>query len=405
MDRLIVRHPIVPGVCLPLALFFALTACGGGGGGSGGEGGSESVTITGTVVSVQAAALSSSAIADTVAVVVVNEGGQVADSALTRGDFTLSVPARHDYCLVFRDRQVSGATLGVLSVASSGGSKRGVFTLPNAGTAIDLGAVTLYTASGRAVSSRSITADLVAPATAYRDTDGDLIPDAMDRDDDGDGVADADDCAPLDAALYVTLTTRACVSDDADDDNDGVADPLDASPLDPTEQVDANSDPDVARLISALGHWSLTYTLVNTWTDTFDFDLVQDTGNGVFASGTNEYGDAAVIGAADSAGYDYGIYTSGTILGEAYFVNLTGDAVTGEYWQTDPITGQITSSFPYAITGSHTAYVAAVASRSIALPVDALTVEMQRVDEAAADHRHQAPSSDIEPLVRTLMDP
>ncbi len=381
--------------CLALLLLTATACGGGGGGGGGGDTGATTVSISGTLASVETTAVSASATPLPVAVVAVDETGRVADAVVTRGDFTLVLPVDHDYCILFRRRQVEGAALGVLLAAPGG---RAVFHLGPGMAPIDLGAVTVHTSSGRAESAAAVAPDMVPPATTYRDTDHDLIPDAMDRDDDGDGVTDGRDCAPLDARRFLTLTTGSCVADDEDDDNDRVADTVDAFPLDPTRQVDSSSDPDVVKLLDALGHWTLSYTIISTFTDTFDFDLVQDTGNGVFASGTNEYGDFAVLGTAESAGYDYGIYTSGAIIGEAYFVNLTGATVTGEYWQTDPDTGEITSSRPYAILGSHTPL--AVATSAIGPVGDPLAAQRRRAAEAAADPGYQPPVPEIQDLLR-----
>jgi len=375
------RSFLVSHAWVSLALLLVLAACGGGGGGSGGgDTGSDTVSVTGNLAAVETASLSSGSPTSPVAVVAVDEAGRVADAAVTRADFALLLPVGHDYCILFRDRQVEGRTLGVLLVSPV---SRAVFHLTEGTAPIDLGSVTLHTSSGRAQGSGGVATDMVAPATAYRDTDRDLIPDAMDRDDDGDGVADASDCAPLDTLRHLALTTGSCVTDDEDDDDDRVADGLDAAPLDPTVQVDGSSDPDVARLLDGLGHWSLTYTIISAFTDTFDFDLVEDTGNGVFASGTNEYGNVAVIGTAESAGFDYVIYSDGSIIGEAYFVNLAGSTVTGEYYQTDPVTSEITSSRPYTILGSHTPVVAMTSS--IGSDGDPVAAQLQRAAEADAD--------------------
>jgi hypothetical protein len=89
----------------------------------------------------------------------------------------------------------------------------------------------------------------------FADTDGDEVPDCTDPDDDDDDVADADDCAPLDPAIYPGAPESCdaldsdcdsslvdsftdtdgdgnpdCVDDD--DDDDGFADGDDCDPLD-----------------------------------------------------------------------------------------------------------------------------------------------------------------------------
>ncbi len=224
-------------------LALLLTACGGGGGGGGG--GSETtqdttpttVVVSGSIAAVTDSSVTSQALASDVTVVAVDERGWVADSATTRGDFSLTVPTGHDYVIAFRDGAVTGPDLATLEVETSG-SGRALFSLASGAPDIDLGALTLHRPSHRAVSSRALADQLPAAATQPTDTDGDLIPDAMDRDDDNDGVADAADCAPLDPARQLLLADGStCVADDSDDDNDGVADTSDCAPLDPTRQI------------------------------------------------------------------------------------------------------------------------------------------------------------------------
>jgi len=359
--------------------------------------------VTGTLATTGTSAVGSQAAATTVAVVAIDGENRVVDSALTEGAFTLLLPPDRDYCLLFRDRTVSGATLGVLALPATGSAgSRGVFAFAPGTATVDLGTITLDRATGRALSNQARTAELVAPAAIYTDTDGDLIPDVVDRDDDGDTVADGSDCAPLDGSRSVTLTTGGCVTDDEDDDDDGVADTLDAAPLDPSVQVDAASDPDVVRLVDALGHWSLTFTITTTtFTDTFDFDLVQETEAGLFASGTNGYGSPAVIDVAGSVGYDYAIYTEGPIIGEAYFVDVSGATVTGVYYQTDPDTGALTSN-GYSLIGSHT--TVAVATRSIEPALDPAAAQLQRLEQAHRDRRTPSDPA-IQAFIRNLMVP
>ncbi len=329
------------GAVVALAL---AAACGGGGGG--GDGAPETVAVSGRLVAVSSA--SAGGVGRSVAVVAVDESGAVADGVVTQGSFTLRLPVDHDDCIVFRDGSVEGRTLGVLQVAAGGGT---VFHVAPGMGPVDLGEVTLHTATGLARASGGLGGDFVGPASRYPDTDGDRIPDAMDRDDDGDGVRDADDCAPRDAQRHLALTTGRCVVDDEDDDDDHVADAADAAPLDPAVQTDADSDPDVARLLAALGHWSLTYTMLITYNDTFDFDLVDQGDSGVFASGRNQDGQYAVMTVGDTGLSDFAIYTTNADYADAYMVNLAGTAVTGEYYLADGFSADIVAG-PFTLFGT-----------------------------------------------------
>ena len=75
------------------------------------------------------------------------------------------------------------------------------------------------------------------------DTDGDGFGDSVDVDDDGDGVLDGLDDFPLDSTRYADADGDG-VDDwaDADDDNDGVADTEDAFPRHPGEWADTDGD-------------------------------------------------------------------------------------------------------------------------------------------------------------------
>jgi len=231
----------------------------------------------------------------------------------------------------------------------------------------------------------------------------------MDRDDDGDGVRDGEDCGPRDATVSVTLTTGGCVADDADDDNDGVADGADSFPRDPTEQVDSDgdgigdtadtdddadgipdgNDPDppaeVVRLMALLGEWDFTYTIISTFTDTYDLTLVDRGDNGLFVSGADSHGNRALADVVvdPTLGYDYLLYADGAIIGQAYFFNVAGDSVSGEYWQTDPVTNEITS-LPYALTGFRVAPAGAVVAHAVADSGAAESAQIARASEAAA---------------------
>jgi len=223
------------------ALALLLTACGGGGGGGGSATPQDttptSVIVSGSIATVTESSVASQALASEVTVVAVDERGWVADSATTRGDFALTIPTGHDYVIAFRDGTVTGSNLATLEVDTSG-SGRALFSLGRGAPDVDLGTLTLHRTSHRAVGSRALADQLPAAAMQPTDTDGDLIPDTMDRDDDNDGVVDASDCAPLDPTRQLLLADgTTCVANDADDDNDGVADASDCAPLDPARQV------------------------------------------------------------------------------------------------------------------------------------------------------------------------
>jgi len=223
-------------------LALLLTACGGGGGGGGGTAATQDTTpttvvVSGTVATITDSSVTPQALATQVAVVAMDEHGSVADSATTSGTFSLSLSTGHDYVIVFRDGSVTGPALATLVVDATA-SGRGTFSLRQGAPDVDLGTITLHRISHRAVSSRTLSDRLPATATQTTDTDGDLIPDTMDRDDDNDGVADASDCAPFDPAKQLLLANSAtCVANDSDDDNDGVTDTTDCAPLDPAKQI------------------------------------------------------------------------------------------------------------------------------------------------------------------------
>jgi len=193
--------------------------------------------VSGTVAAITASSVTAQALNTQVTVVAVDERGWVADSATTSDTFSLTLPTGHDYVIVFRDGSVTGPTLATL-VVDPGGGGRGLFTLQRGVSDVDLGEITLHRTSRRAVSSRTFADRLPAAATHPTDTDGDLIPDAMDRDDDNDGVFDSADSAPLDPAVWSDGGSGGGTDHaNKDSDGDGVIDTSDCAPLDPAKQT------------------------------------------------------------------------------------------------------------------------------------------------------------------------
>jgi hypothetical protein len=80
-------------------------------------------------------------------------------------------------------------------------------------------------------------------AAFTRDSDGNMLADALDDDDDGDGTPDTADEAPLDASDILDFDLDGLGdAADTDDDADGEPDVTDAFRLDPYEQGDGDGD-------------------------------------------------------------------------------------------------------------------------------------------------------------------
>ncbi len=242
----------VVGWLLVGALALSLAACSGGGGdgGGGGRGSAildavpntvsntvpNTVVVSGTLGAIRTSALATHTVDADIAVVAIDESGAVVSSETTRDRFSLRLPTGHDYVIAFRDRTVTGTTLGVLAF-DDGDRQRALFSLAPRTPDVDLGTLTLQRGPGSATSDRRLAGRLAPPARTPLDTDGDLIPDTMDRDDDNDRVADANDAFPLDPTESLDTDGDGVGNHaDADDDGDGVADLTDCAPLDPSRQ-------------------------------------------------------------------------------------------------------------------------------------------------------------------------
>jgi hypothetical protein len=111
--------------------------------------------------------------------------------------FDVTVAAGQDYVLEFRTGGADGPTFAVLVVDPLTGT-RVVFEPPTGMGEIELGVITIDAETMTALSAdgQDLAARLPAPMAAFRNLDGDLLPDVFDRDDDNDGVPDVDDTAP-----------------------------------------------------------------------------------------------------------------------------------------------------------------------------------------------------------------
>jgi len=178
-------------------LLATAMACGGGGGGSS----TETATISGSVASptttasIRTSALAASGAVDIAAV---DQNGNKADEALGVTDtFTLTVPTGHDYVLIVSD---SSGILSAVVYQDSTGSSTSEMQIGAGTKTVDLGTV-VVDATNRTAEVKDSTAvqvevkDPAKTATTIEpdkkimgtDTDGDHIPDVMDKATDSDG--------------------------------------------------------------------------------------------------------------------------------------------------------------------------------------------------------------------------
>jgi hypothetical protein len=232
-----------------LVVLLGLPACGGGGGGESSSnndaGDSATITISGTLENVTTASVTVATLSEAVTVVALDETGTVRASERTTAAFALVVPTDHDYVLVFRSGGVSGPTLAVLVVQEPGQDDRAVFSVVSGDTDFSVGNITIHSNIRRATSNLTLGSHVHRPSITRVDTDGDLIPDSMDRDDDDDDVPDTNDAFPLNPTEHLDTDGDGIGNNaDTDDDGDGILDIDDAFPLDPEDGLGTDSDGD-----------------------------------------------------------------------------------------------------------------------------------------------------------------
>ncbi|MBI5443626.1 MAG: hypothetical protein HY900_20755 [Deltaproteobacteria bacterium] len=219
------RNPSSKALIVLLAV-LPLASCGGGGGGGTPLPAVDTVAVQGTVAP-PAARLGAQAAApglpQQVGVELVNEAGTTAADDVvapaTDPAFALTVPAGHEYVMVFRDAQ-TGRTLGVLEATATPG---GGFSLPAGAADVNLGTVAVDPRTGTATCPAAATLpEPGAGAAIEDDADDDGVPDVADdsTDEDDDGTLDIDDDFAFESAAS------------ADTDSDGMPDAFnpDATP-------------------------------------------------------------------------------------------------------------------------------------------------------------------------------
>jgi len=106
-------------------------------------------------------------------------------------------------------------------------------------------------------------------------------------------------------------------------------------------------DPKVPLLQQLLGAWDFSYVVSGSmYSRKYYLDSIEVASDGPMIAGKNEYGDVLVVTAEvePALGYNYSMLAPGNKQVEKvdrlFLFNLTGNAVTGRYWQIDQETGE-----------------------------------------------------------------